>query len=160
MDRKKQMIQLRRKGETYQGIGDRFGISRQRIYQILTGYKSPYRETDVFKARYKEYYKKIIRPNNRKQYQKWKKMVLKHYGGDPPKCANCGYNNINCLEIDHLNNEGTTQRRELFGSQGGSGTRFYRWLIKNNFPPGYQILCKNCNWLKYLRYKEAVENFP
>ena len=25
------------------------------------------------------------------------------------------------------------------------GTKFYRWLKRNNFPEGFQVLCFNCN---------------
>jgi len=35
------MIQLKDKRYTYQAIGDIFGISRQRVHSIITGYKSP-----------------------------------------------------------------------------------------------------------------------
>jgi hypothetical protein len=33
----------------------------------------------------------------------------------------------------------------------GFGREFYRYLIKNDFPPGYQVLCYNCN-----SYKEYI----
>lgn len=29
-----------------------------------------------------------------------------------------------------------------------AGSRFYVWLKKNNYPPGFQILCYNCNCAK------------
>jgi len=35
------MIELRNQGITYQKIADKYGLSRQRIHQIITGYKSP-----------------------------------------------------------------------------------------------------------------------
>ena len=28
------------------------------------------------------------------------------------------------------------------------GDKLYRWLIRKNFPSGYQILCMNCNFAK------------
>lgn len=31
----KEMLQLRQGGKTYQEIGDKFGITKQRVYQIL-----------------------------------------------------------------------------------------------------------------------------
>ena len=49
------------------------------------------------------------------------------------------------LAIDHISNDGVAQR-EKFGIR--SGVHFYRWLIKNNYPEGYQTLCRNCNWIK------------
>jgi len=27
-------------------------------------------------------------------------------------------------------------------------TKFYRWLVENDFPEGFQILCHNCNFAK------------
>lgn len=50
--------------------------------------------------------------------------------------------------IDHPNNDGGKHRKELFGKRGYAGYHFYQWLIKNNFPPDYQVLCFNCQWIK------------
>jgi len=41
MANKQHVLELRQQGYTYQKIGKVFGISRQRIHQILMGYKSP-----------------------------------------------------------------------------------------------------------------------
>jgi hypothetical protein len=68
-----------------------------------------------------------------------KNRVIKHYGD---KCACCGENDIRFLTIDHQNGGGTAHRRRL---KIRSGTQFYRWLERNNFPPGYAVLCFNCN---------------
>lgn len=38
MDRVKQMISLKQKGLSYESIGKLFGISRQRIHQLISGY--------------------------------------------------------------------------------------------------------------------------
>lgn len=43
------------------------------------------------------------------------------------------------LSLDHVNGGGHRQRREL----GGGG--FWTWLAKNNYPPGFRVLCHNCN---------------
>lgn len=81
--------------------------------------------------------------------EKRRLACLTHYGGDPPKCACCGESEIKFLMLDHINNDGNVQRRRLFGENKSSG-RFYSWLIKNNFPEGYQVLCANCNWGKQM----------
>lgn len=39
--RKNKIIKLRNKEYTYQEIADKYKISRQRIHQIITGYRSP-----------------------------------------------------------------------------------------------------------------------
>ncbi len=63
--------------------------------------------------------------------------VIKHYGG---KCVCCDESNLGFLTIDHINGGGTQHRKEL-----GGGTAFYLWLLRHNFPPGYQVMCYNCN---------------
>jgi hypothetical protein len=55
------------------------------------------------------------------------------------------------LTIDHIDDNGAEERRRLFkhNSQTG-GFNFYRWLKKQGWPKGYQVLCFNCQWLKRL----------
>lgn len=65
--------------------------------------------------------------------------VLKHYG---KRCECCGETAVEFLTIDHINGGGNKHRREL-GNRGGY--RFYLWLIRNNYPDGYRVLCFNCN---------------
>lgn len=65
------------------------------------------------------------------------------YGG--PECKCCGEDHLMMLQVDHINGGGTQHRKEI-----GGCVRFYPWLKANNFPPGYQILCANCNVAKYL----------
>ena len=72
----------------------------------------------------------------------YKKKCINHYGG---KCKCCGESNMVFLSMDHMNNDGAKHRRE-FKTRGGSDT--YRWIIKNNYPKGFQVLCMNCNHAK------------
>jgi hypothetical protein len=65
------------------------------------------------------------------------------YGGFV--CACCGETEPAFLSIDHIENNGSIVRKVTGQGTGGS---LYRWLIKNNFPPGYQVLCMNCQWGK------------
>jgi len=79
-----------------------------------------------------------------KEYQKKSRMqVLIHYSGNPPKCACCGEDHLEFLSIDHINNDGAEHRKTV-----DSGTQICRWLIKYNYPSGFQILCHNCNMSK------------
>jgi hypothetical protein len=66
-----------------------------------------------------------------------KTQVMTAYGG---KCACCSENLLLLLNIDHIN--GRTDELK--------GATLYRWLIKNNFPENFQVLCFNCNVSKYL----------
>jgi hypothetical protein len=102
-------------------------------------------------AQRRYYYKNIERSRQmsreraRKQNKKLVMDVLQHYGGTPPKCAVCGLDDPDCLLIDHVNGNGTQDRKKHGGGYG-----LYRWLRKNNYPNGYQVLCGSCN-LKKLR---------
>lgn len=68
--------------------------------------------------------------------------VLDAYGGC---CAVCGIINPQYLSIDHINDNGAEHRRKIGVS---TGSHFYLWLKKHNYPPGYQILCHNHNGAK------------
>lgn len=69
--------------------------------------------------------------------------VLRAYGGDPPCCACCGERELVFLALDHVRNNGAADRQLI-----GDSHRIFRWLRRQGFPPGYQVLCHNCNWAK------------
>jgi hypothetical protein len=71
---------------------------------------------------------------------KLRAVVLAHYGR---ACACCG--GTKRLTIDHIEGNGTQHRAELFGRPQGVTWQFYRWLIREGFPGGYQTLCGPCN---------------
>jgi hypothetical protein len=67
-----------------------------------------------------------------------KLKIINYYGG---KCACCGESNLIFLNIDHINNDGAEHRRKI----GRRKNDIYLWIKSNNFPPGFQVLCFNCN---------------
>lgn len=67
--------------------------------------------------------------------------VFAAYGG--PVCVCCGESHREFLQIDHVNNDGASHRRTEKGA-----TALYSWLVKRNFPVGFQVLCVNCNFAK------------
>lgn len=70
-----------------------------------------------------------------------REKVFGHYGR---ACSCCGATED--LTLDHINGDGAQHRQELFGSSlAPAGSRFYRWLVKQGLPPGYQTLCRRCN---------------
>ena len=66
-------------------------------------------------------------------------LVLMAYGG--PICKCCGETEIDFLQIDHIDGGGKKHSKQI-------NHDLYRWLKKNNFPPGFQVLCCNCNFAK------------
>jgi hypothetical protein len=61
------------------------------------------------------------------------------YGG--AVCACCGETIERFLTLDHIYGGGNDERREA----KCDGLTFYNWLKKQGYPPGYQVLCFNCN---------------
>jgi len=81
------------------------------------------------------------RAQRRADYQRYRAKVFDHYGW---RCACCGSEDN--LTVDHINGDGTQHRKELYGlTHHGFSWQFSLWLIRNNFPPGFQTLCGACN---------------
>lgn len=71
------------------------------------------------------------------------------YGG--PFCACCSEAQIEFLTFDHINGGGSEHRRQIAKDSGWKDPRSVRladWLKKSGFPPGFQVLCFNCNFAK------------
>jgi len=64
-----------------------------------------------------------------------RELCFQHYGR---KCACCGESRYEFLALDHIFGRGREHRDMV-------GNKLCRWLIKNNFPPGFRTLCHNCN---------------
>lgn len=77
--------------------------------------------------------------------------IFDHYGNE---CACCGEKEPYFLSIDHINEDGAKHRAEIMGSAERGrrigSTIFYKWLDKNDFPDGFQVLCHNCNMGKHM----------
>lgn len=84
-------------------------------------------------------------PGSNPYYYQVRDQVFQAYGGYLCRC--CGDSAPERLSIDHVNNDGAAHRKEITGN-AQNGTTLYYWLKRNGFPPGYQVLCMNCNFAK------------
>jgi len=100
--------------------------------------ENPEKERESNRRRYWEN-RDEYNQRSKEQHRKYRGLVLEYYGSI---CACCGEAQKEFLSIDHINGGGYKHRKEV-GALGGSG--FYRWLINNNYPEGYRVLCHNCN---------------
>ena len=101
------------------------------------------------------------RDSHKKQFQKRNMdrrfLVLSHYSkiiskSNIPICGNCGLTKIEFLHIDHIiGRKNTDEPKHLRG-----GSNLINYLIRENFPKDYQILCGNCNWLKHFELKQKI----
>jgi len=73
-------------------------------------------------------------------YYRLRHETILVYGGY--RCACCGESEPMFLTLDHVNNDGNRHRRAI-GSF--SSPKMFAWLRARNYPPGFQVLCSNCN---------------
>jgi hypothetical protein len=79
--------------------------------------------------------------------QRIRSAILDAYGN---RCTTCGFNlDVRALDLDHINNDGAEERKRLQTST------INEYVFKNNFPDTYQLLCRNCNWIKYLDSRDT-----
>jgi hypothetical protein len=81
----------------------------------------------------------------REYHAKHKRIVLEHYSNKKLSCACCGESIYAFLSIDHINGGGSKHLKLIKNKEQGNSKNLYFWLIKNNFPKGFQVLCFNCN---------------
>ncbi len=100
----------------------------------------------IKKRQWEDANRNTVNERARRRVARYREAVLGHYGR---VCACPGCYSAENLGIDHINGDGRQHRAELFGEgQKGGGYRFHFWLIKNDFPPGFQTLCSRCNTSK------------
>ena len=107
-----------------------------------------YKNIEEKRKKAREYAKKTYQRDRLKRlaaHKKWresiKNKVIFYYSDGKMCCKCCGETIPEFLTVDHINNNGTQERK----TYTGGGHHNYRFIIKNNYPEGYQILCYNCN---------------
>ncbi len=71
---------------------------------------------------------------------RWR-MTIQIFDAYGWKCACCGCDIPEFLTVDHKLGGGNEHRKEVRKSSND----WYKFVIENNFPPEFQILCFNCN---------------
>lgn len=90
-----------------------------------------------YRAAHPEKAKAVVQQN----YQRLRTAVFNHYGW---ACACCSAEGS--PTIDHVAGDGSEHRAELTGRDaGGASVVMYKWLVDNDFPEGFQTLCRRCN---------------
>lgn len=87
------------------------------------------------------------RAHKKKYRDSVKLRVLRAYSGEVPSCACCQETGLVFLTLDHVDGDGAAQRRV---NQHRGGFQQYLQVIREGFPPGYAVLCWNCNSAKHL----------
>ncbi len=90
----------------------------------------------------------MMKRNRRIKYQ-----VFGHYSNWTFACSCCGVTEREFLTIDHVAGDANKTSREFGIPRGGSP--LYSWLLKSGLPPGFEVVCMNCNSSKW-KHGECV----
>lgn len=77
--------------------------------------------------------------------------AMLRYSAGTMSCAFCSDSTFEHLCLDHINNDGCRHRESV---KKVCGKSVYLWVKMNNYPPIFQVLCYNCNFLKSLKNTE------
>jgi len=106
-------------------------------------YTCKYCESERHKKQYRAN-RDYFNNRSKERYQTKRNKVLQHYTKGEMKCACCGESKVEFLSIDHIHENGAEHRRNDPSARHG----LYNWLITNEYPEGFQVLCMNCNMAK------------
>ena len=86
---------------------------------------------------------------NKQLYRIHLKIIsLQIYSNGTMRCKNCGFDDIDCLSLDHIHNNGNKLRKQF-----GYHRDIHEWVYREHYPSDFQVLCRNCNWKKYMELK-------
>lgn len=94
--------------------------------------------------------RRIILRANYKKTDALKLAVTNVLTNGEGTCRWCGQGDQDVLTVDHIDHKGSSHRRSIGQSS------LYRWLVKNDYPEGFQVLCYNCN-VKKERIRRRAE---
>ena len=125
------------------------GKERKQINLRLWRLKNYSRERNKRREQYLEI-RECRLLNERLIYHEMKNQIFNFYGRE---CGKYKEQLLESLVIDHVNNDAMSIR----GSRK-STTEVMRFIVKNNFPDSFQILCQNCNFIKELNRKRSIHS--
>jgi len=109
--------------------------------------------------KYRKAHKVVLKNKKHEWYERRKKdirqrdrllrlRVLEKLGG---KCAKCGFSDLRALQVDHVQNNGYEERKQLHWR------KYYKIILNltdEELKRNYQLLCANCNWIR--KYDEGL----
>ena len=139
-------------------------LEKNRAYARAQQKKYRLQNPEKYRAISREFYK--TRPEYRMNYNRTKRKehrardkleIFTIYSkrlsnSEIPICNCCGEDKIDFLTIDHIEGKKQMDSDKNIVSLGYnskmSSYSLYKWILNNNFPDGFQILCTNCNCAK------------
>lgn len=107
------------------------------------------------KQAYYEQNRDVFAYYKRRERSKVKDEMIGAYGG---KCAHCGFAHPDALCLDHINDDPHVEISHFNGGPRG-GDRLYQKLKREGWPKDrLQLLCYNCNAIKEMARRRAVND--
>jgi hypothetical protein len=88
------------------------------------------------------------RRGSREANEKIREAVINIYSNGEACCNICRIADLDVLCLDHIANDGKEHRDYLRSMYGGGVSQICRMIRKLDYPPGFQVLCFNCNMKK------------
>lgn len=93
----------------------------------------------------------VMHKYSRKFHYKLKAEAINHYGG---RCACCGETELDFLTLDHINDDGALQRKQL--RDAGKTYHAIGSVKMLGYPKIFQVLCANCNLSKRINKGKCI----
>lgn len=131
--------------------------ARPEIKEKMRLYQKKLRQADPERFRARDRKRYHTNPSRNRAYQskylkkrsdKLRELVFQKLGN---VCKRCGFSDKRALQIDHVNEDGTNDRK------GRNQFSIMNEALKNTTGK-YQILCCNCNWIKRVEAKMDQKN--
>lgn len=123
----------------------------RRLYSLNWRKRNPEKRREIDRrviAKDPEYWRQLKKYLQYRWRERLRREVFGHYSNGTFRCACCDESELGFLVIDHIKGRGNEHRQAIFGKINAGGWRMHRWLVKQGFPRGFQLLCSNCNTSK------------
>lgn len=100
-------------------------------------------------------YANQIKDGARKYRHKMRYLAMLALGG---VCVQCGYDNPRALEFDHVNNDGSKDRRSGTKSDSYNRVQIHKAIAAGE-RDDIQLLCANCHRIKTFTVSSAVDYY-
>lgn len=111
------------------------------------------------KRRWRRENKGTYNAQRRRNKKQIKIACFEAYGGC--FCKRCDESDLDILCLDHISHNGSEDKRNRVKNRKwykGGGHMLYRMLKQEKYPPGYQVLCANCNLKKHMEYLRGLRD--
>src|SRR3990167_9180556 len=122
-------------------------LERQKKRRRIDGEKIRIREKELRIVK-----RAVLAKQRANRYAELKEAAINNYSNGAACCLWCGQADIDVLCLDHIHDDGNHGK----APNNSKNNHVYRWVYSREYPPGFQVLCANCNMKKEMIRKRRV----